>query len=600
MDLMELENNNAGGGNGLLIAAKTFGCRVNQCETLSLLTQLRERGYGVTTAEPERAPDCVIVNTCAVTAEAERKCRQYARHVSARYDGCPVILLGCLPQLQGEEAAPLADNVIYTAGSGGFALAADFLDEYFGVSANGASEAALSELGGRHRAYVKLQDGCDSACSYCIIPKLRGPSRSREPEAVIAEIGSLAARGVREAVLTGIETAAYGRDLPGSCGLIDLLEKIDALELKVDMRIRLGSLDPAALNDGFIDRLAALRKFAPHIHLSLQSGCDATLRSMRRKYNTAMVARSVARLREAIPYIEFTADVIVGHPGETEQDFAQSLDFVRSLRLIHAHVFCYSKRPGTEAASMEGQVPAAEKKRRLKLMERAVGECRSEIFNGYKGKSLHMLLEDATPRSGGATAVTGYSENYIPCLLELSGASPGLAAGAIVAARAVGEQDGALMVEPMKFYIASLLNNYEQVQCLAKMLKAVGWIHTYDWTVQGPVKSTDSETLGAIGEKEFDGVKNADIVIVLTPQGRGTHTEFGMAIALNKKIYLCHIDDKYFKCDENTSSFYWLPQVRRIVGSTEEIAMEVLRDNGINGEKPGFDNVSLAMSEGVD
>jgi nucleoside 2-deoxyribosyltransferase len=131
----------------------------------------------------------------------------------------------------------------------------------------------------------------------------------------------------------------------------------------------------------------------------------------------------------------------------------------------------------------------------------------------------------------------------------------------------------------MKFYIASSLKNYEQVQCLARILKSAGWTHTYDWTVHGSVKATNSETLKAIGIKEFDGVKSADIVIVLTPQGRGTHTEFGMAIALNKQIYLCHSDDTYFKCDENTSSFYWLPQVKRITGSTDDIAMEILKSN---------------------
>ena len=261
----------------------------------------------------------------------------------------------------------------------------------------------------RTRAYVKIEDGCNNHCAYCIVPTARGRVRSKRPEDVISEIRGLAANGYREVVLIGIETASYGKDFSEKYRLADLLFEVDGIE-GIE-RIRLGSLDPSILTAEFVSRVAQLKHFAPNFHLSMQSGCDKVLAAMRRKYNTKMAIDAVTRLREAIPDVTFTADFIVGFPGETEEDFLETVDFVRSVGFTHLHIFPYSKRPGTEASVMEGQIPDSIKAQRLERLDSVWREGVFEAAKGHIGTMKQVLFE---------TCEDGKAVGHTPEFLEVA------------------------------------------------------------------------------------------------------------------------------------------------------------------------------------
>lgn len=398
----------------------TLGCKVNQYESEAIAEELVRRGYAVRPSE-ERC-EAYIINTCAVTAEAARKSRQMIRRLRARSPEAIIIVTGCLAQTSAYEIAAIA-GVDAVVGNSHKLAVADELDRRFaddvpfaphkqnvpsisvcGLDGCGFEPMSISAFS-RTRAYVKIEDGCENRCSYCMIPDARGPVRSRPPGEVLREVASLAGGGTREVVITGIEVASYGRDLDGVT-LEGLLCDIAALPEVSEggVRIRLGSLEPSLLRPEFIKAISGLPSIAPHFHISLQSGCSRTLAAMRRKYNADGAMRVLEDLRAAIPGVQFTCDVIVGFPGESEADFAETLDFMRRARFLAAHVFPYSKRKGTPAAALPGQIPEEEKRRRAAVLSGLERKIRSDILHDAVSNdpSTYVLFEtfDGNAASG--------------------------------------------------------------------------------------------------------------------------------------------------------------------------------------------------------
>lgn len=374
----------------------TLGCKVNGCESASLLRGLEERGYEVS---DELVPaDLYILNTCAVTAEAEKKSRQAVARIRAAAPQARIYVCGCaaerMPsQFADKEGVRLVTGTMHKGGI------PELLDEE-GVRISPA-ETCFEELPSprflQTRAYVKVQDGCNNFCSYCIIPYLRGRSRSRSLESAAAEILSCPAE---EVVITGIDVSSY-RD--GARDLADLLRAVKDAKA----RIRLGSLETHAVTERLLAAAKEVRDFAPHFHLSLQSGSDAVLRAMNRKYTRAEFLRKAALVREAFPSAALTTDIIVGFPTETEEDFEATLALAEEARFSQIHCFAYSRRAGTAAAKLKELAPQVKKERLGRLM--ALGRRLREEYEGaFLGKTLELVPEE---EKDGYTE--GYSENYI-------------------------------------------------------------------------------------------------------------------------------------------------------------------------------------------
>ena len=322
----------------------TLGCKVNQYETQAMEALLHEHGHR--RAEEGETADAVIVNSCAVTAESGRKTRQTIRRLAEENPGAVIAVGGCYSQLEPEKVKELGAAVVF-----GAADRAKFVEAVEKAAAEGEESLWIDKpferrifeqlragaMDGRTRAMLKIQDGCHNFCSYCIIPYTRGRLRSLPLETASAETARLAAEGFRELVLTGIEIASYGVDLPGKPGLAELLETVAASA--GEMRIRLGSLEPTVITEEFCRRTAALGRLCPHFHLSLQSGCDRTLAAMNRKYDTAAFFAVTERLRRYFPGCALTGDLITGFPGETEEDHAETLAFIEKCAFADLHVF---------------------------------------------------------------------------------------------------------------------------------------------------------------------------------------------------------------------------------------------------------------------
>lgn len=397
----------------------TLGCKVNQYETQAVETMLCERGH-LPAAEGETA-DAVIINTCAVTAESGRKSRQAVRHLEAEHPGAAVIVCGCWSQISAEEAKEIGADVVFGTGDKHALVnaieqavsarqGARFVDDPFHRME--FEELPAGAVSGRTRAMLKIEDGCVNFCTYCVIPYTRGRVRSLPLEAAARQAKQLQDEGYRELVLTGIEIASYGVDLPGKPGLADCVEAI--AEAAPNLRLRLGSLEPTVITEDFTRRIAATGKVCPHFHLSLQSGCDKTLKNMNRKYDTAEFYDCVTRLERHFPGCAFTADLITGFPGETLEDQAETLEFIRKVGFAQMHIFPYSVRPGTKAESMPGQVPKAEKARRAHEAQAVADELRREYLRRQVGRTLPTLFE--TAEDG---VWTGHSDNY--CTVTVRG-----------------------------------------------------------------------------------------------------------------------------------------------------------------------------------
>lgn len=392
----------------------TFGCKVNQYETENLKQTFEKRGF-LTVSKSSDADVCVI-NTCTVTAAADSKCRQLIHKIKKENPRCVLVLTGCFPQAFEEQAISLSQCDIITGSSDKTAIP-DLVDEFLcrrerivRISPHKKGEKFESmhnsEVVSKTRAYIKIQDGCDQYCSYCIIPYARGHIRSKPLEQLKAEVSELAAGGHKEIVLVGINLCCYGKDLGGDIRLVDAVEAAccaDGIE-----RVRLGSLEPEMISDEDIKRMAAQKKLCPQFHLSLQSGCDKTLRSMNRKYTSKDYALLCKKLRENFPGCAITTDIMVGFAGETEEDFSQSLEFVRKMKFARCHIFPYSQREGTAAAKRDGQIPQKEKERRAALMEKVCRESEQEFLKNMVGKTVRVLFE----RENCTEFHQGYSENY--------------------------------------------------------------------------------------------------------------------------------------------------------------------------------------------
>ena len=391
----------------------TLGCKVNQYETQAMEAILAAHGHR--RAEKGESADAVIVNSCAVTAESGRKTRQTIRRLREENPGAVIAVSGCYSQLEPEKVRQLGAKVVF-----GAADRAKFVEAVEKAAAEGEEELWIDKpferrvfeelragaVDGRTRAMLKIQDGCHNFCSYCIIPYTRGRLRSLPLEKAAAESARLAAEGFRELVLTGIEVASYGVDLPGKPGLADLVSAVAAAS--GEMRIRLGSLEPTVVTEEFCEKAAATGKLCPHFHLSLQSGCDKTLRAMNRKYDTAAFFAVAERLRRYFPGCALTGDLITGFPGETEEDHAETLAFIEKCAFADLHVFPYSRRPGTKADAMPGQCSAAVKSRRAAEASAVAAATRARYLDAQIGRSLTVLFE-----SGEGEGSLGHSENYL-------------------------------------------------------------------------------------------------------------------------------------------------------------------------------------------
>ena len=399
-------------------AVLTFGCKVNQYESEAIAEALEAVGFVQRPAK--EACDLYIVNTCTVTAESDRKARQTIRRLIGQNPAAFVAVTGCSAQAHAEAIAAIPGVDVVVGNRQKLAVVAAALRLFEEGVKPAAPLVEVPSLEGsafepmcishfsRTRAYVKIEDGCESRCAYCAIPAARGPIRSKPMDEVLDEVRALTAGGCREIVLTGIETGSWGRDL-GSLRLQDLLAEID--KIPGVGRIRLGSLDPTVMTPDFVEKISGLTSMAPHFHLSMQSGCSATLARMRRKYNRKQAEAAMERVRRAIPAVQFTTDMIVGFPGETPEEFAESREFAEQAGFLHIHVFPYSKREGTPAAVMKDQIPEAVKHERVGILSRISEESCARILDGVLADpdtSLTIL-----PETRGRGFVMGHTPDFL-------------------------------------------------------------------------------------------------------------------------------------------------------------------------------------------
>lgn len=378
----------------------TLGCKVSQYETEAIAESFESRGY--TIGEFSEKNDIYVINTCTVTAEADRKSRQVIRRAKRLNPESLILVCGCYSQRSSDEVASIecVDAVI---GSAGKMKLVDIAEKMLREKKklvdvtdidNEPFEKMAVTRGPRTRVYVKIEDGCECRCTYCAIPSARGPVRSKEREDVITEVEALAASGVKEIVLTGIETGSYGQDFDNGYRLADLIAELDARHSA--QRIRLGSLAPELVGKSFVDKIKELSILAPHFHLSIQSGSDSVLRAMKRRYNKAMALENIERIRENVNGATFTTDIMVGFPGETDDDFRDTVDFVRRARFLDAHVFAYSKRKNTPAENFPNQVPEHVKRARSDELIRIVAEVRRDVLEDIveRGDALSVIFEE--------------------------------------------------------------------------------------------------------------------------------------------------------------------------------------------------------------
>ena len=408
------------------VAISTLGCKVNQYETQAMEQELRRRGHEI--VDFSDAADAYVVNSCSVTAVSDRKSRQQLYRVRREHPAAVAALCGCYVQTHLDEVRKL--DVDLLAGTGGRMEFLDRLEsavmEKQGLSGHAPAEfvdQALRRrefevlpaggLEGRTRAMLKVEDGCVNFCSYCIIPYARGPVRSLPLSQAREEAKRLQDEGYREVVLTGIEISSWGQDFKNGQGLIDLMEGLASAA--PELRLRLGSLEPRTVTEDFCRRAAALPDLCPQFHLSLQSGCDETLRRMNRKYDTARYAQSVALLNQYFDRPAITTDLICGFPEETEEEFSQTLEFIASCGFAQMHIFPYSVRPGTPAAEMP-QVPKAVKEERCHRAAETAAKMRRAYLEGCVGQVYPVLFEQ--PRDG---KFFGHAPNYMEVMADGEG-----------------------------------------------------------------------------------------------------------------------------------------------------------------------------------
>ena len=402
------------------VAFYTLGCKVNQYETEAMLELFEKEGYEK--AETEDYADVYVINTCTVTHMSDRKSRQYIRRMKKKNPDAIIAVVGCYSQVSPEEILSI-DEVNLVMGTNDrkkiveevkkidASRKVSTVDDIMKVKA--FEEIEINKTNGKTRAFLKIQDGCDRYCSYCIIPYARGRVRSRDLESIVKEVENLASNGYKEVVLTGIHVASYGKDIKETdIKLLDVIKQINDIE-GIE-RIRLSSVEPILFTDEFVEAVSAMDKVCPHYHLSLQSGCDETLKRMKRRYTTEEYKTIVDRLRAAIPNVSITTDVIVGFPGETNEEFDKTYEFLKDIELTHMHIFKYSPRKGTPAATMENQVdPSTKHERSEKLLQ-----LNEENFKKFGQKMLDKEFNVLFEQKVGDNKFEGLTENYVKVIVE--------------------------------------------------------------------------------------------------------------------------------------------------------------------------------------
>lgn len=396
------------------VASHALGCKVNQYESEAIAELFAERGYEIVGID--EPADIYIINTCTVTNFGDKKSRQLIRKVKRLNAGAVVAAIGCYAQTASEEIKNI-EGVNLIIGTKGRRDIVDLVESYIpemGVVCTVSEiskerefeHLSINKLADRTRAYLKIQDGCSQFCSYCIIPYARGPIRSRDPKDIMDEVHTLAENGFKEIILTGIHVASYGKDLKGTT-LLDVIRQVqdtDGIE-----RIRFSSVEPNLITREFAAQLSEMNKVCSHFHLSLQSGSDRTLKRMNRKYNTAAYAEAVSILREYFPDVALTTDIIAGFPGETDEDFEESIKFAEKIGFSKIHAFPYSPKKGTPAAAMQDQIQNSVKNvrtGRLIALSDAMGD---KFIEGFIGKVMQVLYEQEISEN----LYEGYTENYI-------------------------------------------------------------------------------------------------------------------------------------------------------------------------------------------
>lgn len=412
-------------------ALHNLGCKVNAYELEAIQQMLEQQGYEIVPFAP--GADIYIINTCTVTNIADRKSRQMLHKAKKMNPDAVVVACGCYVQAAGEklEQDSAIDLVVGNNKKKGIPA---ILEEYFREKEEGRSGSgtwvtdmthnreyetlSISRTAEHTRAFIKVQDGCNQFCTYCIIPYARGRVRSRRPEDVLEEVRRLAESGCQEVVLTGIHLSSYGVDLEEGQNLLALIRTIHAVD--GIRRIRLGSLEPGIITEEFAEAIAALPKVCPHFHLSLQSGCDTVLERMNRRYRSEEYKEKCRLLRRVYDRPALTTDVIVGFPGETEEEFEASRAFVEEVNFFETHIFKYSRREGTRAAAMPDQIPEQEKTRRSHILLELDAQRRQEYMESFLGEEKEVLLEEKVELDGKKWWV-GYTREYLKAIVPDDG-----------------------------------------------------------------------------------------------------------------------------------------------------------------------------------
>lgn len=398
-------------------AIYTLGCKVNQYESQAVAELLKAQGFGQVSFADK--PDVIFINSCSVTAESDRKTRQAVRKFKKNNENAIIVLMGCMTSANPElsETLPEADIVV---GNKNYKTLVDTLKKHINErqrivnieqhkKGEGYSDISITDFSEHTRAFMKIEDGCDRFCTYCIIPYARGFVRSRDLADIKAEAESLAANGYKEVVLVGINLSSFGKD--NGLNLYDAVKTVaDTEGIK---RVRLGSLEPDLMDDELLRNLKTVDKFCPQFHLSLQSGCDETLKRMNRHYDTAFYYDLICRIRNIFDNAAITTDIMVGFAGETEEEFNKSLAFAEKVGFAKSHIFAYSRRKGTVADKMSGHITNAEKAERSRKMIELTLNCETEFLKSQCGRQANVLIE--TYKDG---VLSGYTENYTPVKIK--------------------------------------------------------------------------------------------------------------------------------------------------------------------------------------
>lgn len=404
------------------VALYTLGCRVNSYESEAMAEQFIKEGYDV--VDFGEFADVYVINTCTVTNMGDKKSRQMIGRARRLNPDAIIAVVGCYSQIASDEVASI-EGVDVVLGSRNKGEVVYWVNrtreekkqvvEVKDVLRNKKfEELSINEYQDKTRAFLKIQDGCNKFCTYCLIPFARGAVCSKDPNQILKEVKELSANGFKEIILSGVHTASYGVDIQGDWNLVRILEEID----KIDgiERIRIGSIDPTFFTEGVIERICTLKKLCPHFHLSLQSGCDGTLKRMNRKYTADDYKEVCDNLRKYMKDVSITTDVIVGFPGESEGEFDETYKFLSDIKLSKMHIFKYSKRAGTKAASMPFQVDGNLKEERSKALIELNLKNEREFMNKFVGRTMNVLYEEKISKD--EDAYVGYTENYIKVITK--------------------------------------------------------------------------------------------------------------------------------------------------------------------------------------